>query len=150
MCCALYSLCLECPSPTLFHPCPIFICPVPTLPSLTPNISSEKPMLTTWPAKGPCYAFLRPLSAFTMLNRLGQSLLPLLNHQLPQGRGLYLVTCSPETSLSRCSSPMPGTQLAGAASRNEAASVLLLEHRSLDGPAPTGYVDELGTGTPNF
>lgn len=67
-----------------------------------------------------------------------------------QGRGLYLVTCSPETSLSRCSSPMPGTQLAGAASRNEAASVLLLEHRSLDGPGPTGYVDELGTGTPNF
>lgn len=125
MCCALYCLCLECPSLTLFHPCPIFICLVPIPPSLTPNISSEKHLLTTWPAKGPCYAFLRTPSAFTMLNRLGQSLLPLLNHQLPQGCGLCLVICSPVTSLSRCSSPMLGTQLAGAASWDEAASVLL-------------------------
>ena len=80
----------------LFISVPIFVRLVPMSPSLTPNISSEKPpdlhQVSPMHSRGP----VSPSSHSTHL----VSLFPLLNCQLSQGHRLCLDICSPVTSFS--------------------------------------------------
>ena len=95
---------------TLPIPAPSFIRLVLIPLCLSPTVSSEKPSVTT-SHTGP----LLCIPGTPSLNRLGQSLSPLLNRHHPHGHGLCLAAYSPVTSLSRWSSPMAGTQWAAAA-----------------------------------